>query len=353
VNNLDFARILIKHVFHVKTGQFIDTVFSTQVGLIRNIYNIPFSHRQKTSDYNFIKFVIQKFVNESIYKGLTILDISSLDNNNKRLLREENFISHNMEITENSFVILSDSEDFIILVNDEDHFKIQITKPGLELTELYNIADEVDNELNKFAVYAFSENYGYITSNSSNSGLEVSVMMHLPALIFTKRIIEARDIVKLSRLNIEGLRQDGLKTFGGMFILSNGYTRGIPEMELLEEFKKVTNKIINLESEARESYFAEHSIKLEDRIYRSFGILKYARRLSYVESMDLLSDIRLGIILSIIKNIELQRINDLMINTQWAHMQKIADKMFNDTIESDIFRASYLRDQIDWSFANG
>jgi protein arginine kinase len=353
VNNLDFARILIKHVFQVKTGQFIDTVFSTQVRLIRNLYNVPFSHRQKFGDYRLLKSVSEKFIKESIFKGLTLLDINSLDNNNKCLLRERNFISQNMETSENSFVILSDSEDFIILVNDEDHFKIQITKPGLELTESYNTADEVDNELNKFAAYAFSENYGYITSNSSNSGLEVSVMMHLPALIFTKRIIEVQDIVKLSRLNIEGLKQDGIKTFGGMFILSNGYTRGIPEMELLDEFKRITNKIINLESESRENYFAEHSIRLEDRIYRSYGILKYARRLSYVESLDLLSDIRLGIILSIIKNIELQRINDLMINMQWAHMQKIADKIFNDTIESDIFRASFLRDQIEWSAING
>jgi protein arginine kinase len=353
VNNLDFARILIKHVFNVKTGQFIDSVFSTQVRLIRNLYNIPFSHRQKSGDYNLIKSLSEKFIKESIFKGLTLLDINSLDNNNKRLLKERNFISPNMETAENSFVILSDSEDFIILVNDEDHFKIQITKPGLELIELYNIADDVDNELNKFVQYAFSEKYGYVTSNSSNSGLDVSIMMHLPALIFTKRIIEVQDIVKLSRLNIEGLKQDGIKTFGGMFILSNGYTRGIPEMELLDEFKKVAQKIINLESESRENYFSEHSIRLGDRICRSYGILKYARRISYVESMDLLSDIRLGIILSIIKNIELQTINDLMINMQWAHMQKIADKIFNDTVESDIFRASYLRDQIEWSAVNG
>ncbi len=353
MNNTDSTRILTNRNSRLQTGRFIDTVFSTRIILIRNLYNVPFSYRQKESDYNLIQSIAERFIQESIFPGLRLLNVGSLDSNIKRFIKEKNIFTEDMETNGNSFIILSDAEDFIIILNDEDHFKIQIIKPGLDLIEAYNIADAVDNELNKFAVYAYSENYGYITSNSSTSGLRISIMLHLPVLLFTKRIIEAQNIVKLSRLNIEGLKQDGIKTFGGMFILSNGFTRGMAEIELLDEFKNITQKIINLESEERESYFAEHSIRVEDRIYRSYGLLKYARRIGYVESMDLLSDIRLGIVLSIIKNIELQKINDLMINMQWAHMQKIADKIFNDTAESDIFRASYLRDQLERSAVYG
>ncbi|MBN2401481.1 MAG: hypothetical protein JXN64_03695 [Spirochaetes bacterium] len=353
MNNPDFTRILVKQCFPLKTGKYIDIVFSMRLRLIRNLYNIPFSYRQKRSHVYFLRSVSERFIKESGFTGLKLLNVNSLDSNTKRFFRERNIISQNMETNENSFIILSDSEDFIILINDEDHFKIQIIKPGLELSEAYSIADKVDNELNKFAVYVFSENFGYITSNSSGSGMEISTTLHLPVLLFTKRIIDAQTIVKLSRLNIEGLKQDGLKTFGGMYNLSGGFTRGIPEIELLEEFTGVTRKIIDLETEERENYFSEHSVRLEDRICRSYGILKYARRIGYVESMDLLSDIRLGIILSIIKSIELQKINDLMINMQWAHLQKIADKIFDDTREGDIFRASYLRDQLEWSTVYG
>ena len=301
MNDLDLTRI-IKHTFISKAGPFIDTVFSTRIKLIRNLYNIPFAHRQKSENINEIKQIVEKFIDKSAFSGLTLLDINSLDNNNKRFLKESSIISQDTESIGNAYLVLSDDEYFVILVNDQDHFKIQIIKPGFELDEAFNIADEVDNELNKFAIYAYSDNYGYITCNPSNSGFEVSLILHLPVLSFTKRITEAQDIVKLSRFNIEGLKQDGLKTFGSMFILSNGFSKGVSEPELLDEVKKITNKIINLESEARENYFAEHRIQLEDKIYRSYGLLKYARRISYVESMDLLSDIRLGIILSVIKN---------------------------------------------------
>jgi protein arginine kinase len=346
LNNLNYARLFHAEDVHTSDIKFPDTVISSRIRLIRNIYNIPFAYRQNHDNYCQIKSVVEKFIGESCIKGLSILEIKSLDKQTKRFLREKNIISLEMENSDNSCVIADTNEDIIILLNDSDHFKIQITRPGLQIAEAYYIAENTDNELNRFAPYAYSDKFGYITSNSSNSGMEISAILHLPVLCFTKKITDAQNIARLGRFNIEGLKQDGLKTFGGLFTISNGLTICVPETQLLDEFERITHKIIDLESEERENYFTEHGIKLEDKIFRSYGLLKYARRIGYAESIDLLSDIRLGIILSAIKNIDLYRINELMKNMQWAHLQRIANKLFNDTLEGDIFRASYLRDQL-------
>ncbi len=345
MNNIDFARPSPIHSLRSENFHFVDTVISTCIILRRNIYNIPFSHRQEQEHLARLKTISEIFIKESGIRGLSMLEINSLDKVTKRFLREKNIISFAMETSENSFVILNTTDDFIILINDSDHFKIQVVKPGLQLSESYDTANVADNELNKFAPYAYSENYGFITSDPSNHGIEISVILHLPVLCLTKRIVDVLDIAKISGFNIEGLKQEGFKTFGGLYKLSGGHAACISEMSMLGEFQKITQKIIRTESEERENYFSEHKIKMEDKIFRSYGILKYSKRMGYVESMDLLSDIRLGIILSTVKNLELSRINDLMMNMQWAHMQKISKTIFTDTSEGDIFRASYLRDQ--------
>ncbi len=354
MNNLDFTQIFAKQGFWSKVSPNSDTVLSTKVRLIRNIYNIPFPHRQERIHVNFIESVAGKFIKESVYKDLELLELDSVDENNKRFLRERGIISQNMETSRNAFVILNLNEEFNILVNDGNHFKIQVIKPGFQLTEACRLGDRVDDELNRFAVYGFSEDIGYITSNASTDvSFKVSIMLHLPVLSFTRRIVEAQDIVKLNRLNIRGLKEDGIKTYGGIFILSNGILPGIEETKIIAIIEKTIHKIIQLESEARENYLSEHVSRLEDRVGRSLGLLKYARRIGYVESIDYLSDVRLGVILSIIKNIEIQKINDLMMNMQWSHLQKSAKRSFRDTSEGDIFRASYLRDQLEWSTING
>ncbi|MFH0975442.1 MAG: hypothetical protein V1874_06630 [Spirochaetota bacterium] len=351
--NINYNRILARESFWEGNAPFSDIVFSTGIRLIRNIYGIPFSHRQDEYNVRLLKSIAEKFVTKSKYSDLKLLDLNAIGSDEKRFLREGNLITENIEAGNNSFIILGENNDFSILINDEDHFIIQVMKPGLGISKAYNIADSVDDEFNKFAVYAYSEETGFVTSNPSTGGLKVTVIFHLPALYITKKITDVFEIVKLSRLNIEGLKDEGLKTFGSIFILSSSMSAGIPETSVLNEIEKFSDKIISLETEAREDYVAGHKVRLEDKIGRSYGVLKYARKIGYAESMDYLSDIRLGIILSIIKNLKLQSVNKLMINMQWSHLQRIAGKEFYDTVEGDIFRAKYLRDQFEWSTING
>ena len=222
-----------------------------------------------------------------------------------------------------------------------------------ENSELDAVVIFVD-ELNKFAAYAYSEESGYITSSPFyNDSFQLSILLHLPALALTRNIKEIQDIAKINRLNLSGLKDEGIKTFGSIFTLSNEFSTETSEEKIIETVEKISRKIIKFESETRENYLAEHSERLEDRICRSYGLLKYARRMGYVEAMDYLSDIRLGVILSIIRNLELQKVNDLMRNIQWAHLQNIAKKNFNDSKDGDAFRASYLRNQLEWSKVYG
>lgn len=354
MNNIDINQLFTNQSFWSKISPFNDIVLSSQARLKRNIYDIPFPFKQNKIHTEFLKSIGKNFVKNSEFFGLDFLCINELDSNDKMLLQEKKLLSHDIAEDVDSFIILNSNEDFYIVINDENHFTIHALRPGFQPKNVYHLSDDIDNQLNKFAVYAYSEKSGYITSCPfHNDSFQISIFLHLPALALTRNIREIQDIAKLNRVNLSGIKEEGIKTFGSIFMLSNDYTADTSEENIIDVIEKITHKIIKLESETRDNYLAEHGIRLEDRICRSYGLLKFARRMGYVEAMDYLSDIRLGIILSIIRNVELQKINDLMINIQWSHLQNIAKKIFNDSKEGDSFRASYLRNQLEWSTIYG
>ena len=215
--------------------------------------------------------------------------------------------------------------------------------------ETYRLADSVDDDLNLFAQYAYSEECGYLTVCPSNlgTGLRISTMLHLPALSISGDIAKVISMVKDLGAKMRGTLGEGTKTFGHMYQLFNRVSLGLSEIDIIEKIDEVTSRIVEMESEARDKYLSEDVLQLEDKIWRSYGILKYSRSIGYTEAMDHLSKIRLGIILSLIKAIELYEINDLMVNVQCSHLQKIANKIFKDSSECDSCRANYIRLQID------
>ena len=341
-----FERLLEKKGFWSKVGPYSDIVLSTRVRLGRNISGIRFPHRQDDDDVNLIKSISENFVIKSDFSNSVILyDLKDIDNNDRRFLRERNIITSEMEVSDNSFVIIEGDENFNIMVNEEDHFRIQVIMPGFQILEAYQLADRVDDELNKFSTYAYSDDFGYITVCPSNlgTGLRVSTMLHLPTITVLDKMGEVYKIVEEAGAKIRGTLGVGSKTFGCMYLISNRISLGMSEVDILEEIDKVSGRVIEMESEARDNCISEKGNQLEDTIWRSYGVLKYTRSMSYTEAMDHLSNIRLGVILSIIKDIELQEINDSMVNVQLSHLQKIANRVFRDSQECDNFRASYLR----------
>ncbi|MDY6933529.1 MAG: ATP--guanido phosphotransferase [Spirochaetota bacterium] len=345
-----FEKLLEKRGFWSKVGPCSDVVLSTRVRLGRNLSDVRFPHRQDEDDLNYIRFLTEEFVYKSDFNNcVTLCDLKDISLNDRRFLRERNIITHEMETSENSYVIIENDENFYIMVNEEDHFRIQVIKPGFQIMETYRLADRVDDELNKFVTYAYSDEFGYLTVCPSNlgTGLRISTMLHLPALSLTGAIPEVVKNVRDAGAKIKGTLGEGSKTFGSMYQLFNRVSLGLSEVDILEEIDEVTSRVVDMESVARDNYFSEEAVQLEDTVWRSMGILRYSRHIGYTEAMDHLSNIRLGIILSILKNIELQEINDLMVNIQWSHLQKIANMVFNDSYECDNFRANYLRMQLD------
>ena len=345
-----FEELLEKEGFWSKVGPFSDVVLSSRVRLARNISNIYFPSHQSENDVGIVRSLAKKFANESTYNGsIYILNLNDINRDDKRFLRERNIITYKMELLNNRLIIVENNEKFSIMINEEDHFRIQIIKPGFQLMEAYQLADRVDDELNRFVSYAYSEKFGYLTSSPINcgTGLRLSVTLHLPILSILKIMPDVIKVTKENGAMIGGIIGEGIKSIGSIFQLSNHMTIYRTEVDVIEEIDQMTSIIVEMESEARDEYLSENEHQLMDIIWRSYGILKYSRNMGYAEAMNHLSNFRLGIILSIIKDVDLNRINDIMINIQWSHLEKIAAQKFEDSLECDYFRSFYLRMQLD------
>lgn len=339
-----------------EAGPYNDIVISTNINLGRNIYNVSFPHRQDENEISYLKSVAKKFAGESAYRDeLLFIDLDRLTFNNRSLLKERGIIPEEMEEKENCLVISSVKGDYRILVNKEDHFTINVARPGLQVSDGYKSAGMVDDELNKFAPYAFCENIGYIASNPFNlgTGLKVSTILHLPVLTLNKKIIAVYEAADRNGLKLAPIIDDRKKGHGSIYILSNRTAAGISEEEIMELVYDATDKIIDIESNERDNYLIDYQSRLEDKIYRSLGILKFARLISFYEALECLSDIRLGIILSIIKGLDICTINDLMIKCQQWHLQKRANRIFTESSDCSEFRASSLKEQLEWSTVYG
>jgi protein arginine kinase len=341
-----FEEVLQQSGFWTSIGPFSHVVLSSRIRLARNMTSVPFPGRLSGGELYPVFGVIERFARESAYRGrVSIIDLKSIDANERRFLRERNVITYEMEVSENSMVAADSTDDFSVLVNEEDHFRIQVIRPGLQLMDAYRTADAVDTELNRFAPYAFSDDLGYLTSCTSNlgTGLRVSVLVHLPISTMKNRVNELVPAEKRNAIELKGTIGQSSKTLGSLFLLSNRISLGPSEVDIVETVDEALGRILEIEDTGRDEYISESRLELEDRIWRSYGALRYSRRVSYIESMDHLSNVRLGIILAIIKNIDVKAVNDLMVNIQWAHLQRYYDLLFKSTGECDEYRSEYIR----------
>lgn len=332
--------------FWTSCGPFSHIVISSRVRLARNMQSVPFPNRLAADESHPVREAIQRFARESAYRDhVAIMDLREIDSGEKRFLRERNVITYEIEVSDNSLVAIDNIDDFTILVNEEDHFRIQVIRPGLQFMEAYRTADRVDNELNRFVSYAFSEELGYLTACTSNLGtaLRVSVMVHLPVITIKNRMNDLIPEEKKNLVEIKGTIGPSSKTLGGLYLLSNRVSLGLSEVDIIETVDEVLGRIMTTEDALRDELFSLSRTEIEDRIWRSLGILLHARRMTYIESMDHISNIRLGIIMAVLKNMDVKVVNDLMVNIQWAHLQRHYNALFKSTYECDEYRAEYIR----------
>jgi len=229
-------------------------------------------------------------------------------------------------------------------VNEEDHLRLQGMRSGFALEDAYAEIEALDAELGRLLPFAFHREFGYLTSCPTNAGtgLRASVLIHLPGLVLTKEIGKVLQGLAQVGLTFRGLYGEGSEVVGNFFQLSNQTTLGKSETELLEHLGKVVGQVIEYEEQARELLLQKAPTEVGDKVWRAFGLLKYARSLTFEETMNLLSGVRLGAGLNLIPDVGVYTLNKLLIYTQPAHLAALEGRPTGDP-ELPTVRATYVR----------
>jgi protein arginine kinase len=290
-----------------------------------------------------IKEIAQSALNKKGASDFEFLEMKNLNEIEKQALIEKHLISR--ELTENpeGALLLGRDENLSIMIQEEDHYRLQCILGGFQLTQAYAIVEELDNLLSGSASYAFDEKLGYLTSCPTNvgTGMRASVMMHLPALVMTGAIGGVFKAIGKIGLTARGAFGEGTESAGNVFQISNQVTLGLSEKEILESLNISVERIIDSERQARNTIRTAWGTELEDRIYRALGILKYSRKLSTDELLRHISDVNLGVATKIIQGITHMELYALMMDTRPAIlMQTEGGKTPH---ERDIKRAEITR----------
>lgn len=328
-----------------------DIVLSSRIRLARNFANIAFPTIADHQDLERVRlFIEQEYSQRSFseYKNLQFISMRHLSSIEKRVLVEKHLISpHLAKYAEVSGTLLSTNENLSVMVNEEDHIRIQLYLPGLQLNQALEEAFKVDDWLEEKIDYAFNETKGYLTSCPTNvgTGMRASVMMHLPALTMTKQINRMIPAINQLGFVVRGIYGEGSGAIGNLFQISNQITLGKSEEDIVEDLQSVVRQLIDHEREARNHLNERSRIHLEDKIFRSYGILQHSRIIESKETAESLSNVRLGIDLGIIENISRNILNELMVLTQPGFLQQYAKKILTPD-ERDIFRAELIRERL-------
>lgn len=330
--------------WYLQSGKDSDVVISTRVRFGRNLEKYPFSLRcNKKQREDLVKDVEE--ILPSLGYGLRLFKLKDIDDITKMTLVEKHLISPEFALNENNegSILINDDENICIMINEEDHFRIQVFSAGLEIENTCNLAIEIEEKIGEKLQYAFSEKYGYLTSCPTNAGtgMRVSVMVSLPGLSLTGNIGKVLQAVQGFGTNIRGVYGEGSNSQGNIYQISNKQTLGISEKEIAKNIKIVTEKIIEQERIARK-LLTKNEIELEDRVYRNFGILSNCKKITWNELNDKLSEVKLGTDLGIIKELTDSKIMKLELYGKPANLQRYLGKTL-DAYERDIERAELIK----------
>lgn len=329
--------------WYLQSGKDSDIAISTRIRFVRNINGLKFNLKKQEE----VKKLDEK-IKDNLYNigyGLKFFKIKDMDNNTKLSLVEKNLISPDFIVNNllSGGILINDEENICITTAQEDNLKIQVFNSGIDLENTLNLAIEIDKKLEEIFGYCINKKYGYLTSCPSDlgTGLRASVMLHLPALSITKNVNPLLEALSNFGINIRGIFGKSTPSMGNIYQISNKQTLGVTENEIIRNLEIIVQKIIEQERKVRK-ILADNSVKLADNIYRAYGILSNCRKLSYKESVNLLSMVKLGVDLGILKEINDLKIQKLYLYTKNANMQKYYAEEFDDN-QLDIKRAEIVR----------
>jgi protein arginine kinase len=334
------------------SGTGCQMVLSNRIRLARNLATNRFGRRAPRAEREAILARVSKAAanTESLGQAVT-LRVDRLGSQDRLLLLERHLISKELAAIEGSAsgqeggaLLLQD--DSAVMVNEEDHLRLQVLGSGADFGPAWRQIQRVDTELGQQLAFAFHPEFGYLTSCPTNAGtgLRASVLIHLPGLVLTKEISKTLHGLTKLGLTYRGLYGEGSEVIGNFFQLSNQTTLGKNEGELLDQLSKIVQHVMAVELRARQLLLRDATTILEDKVWRAFGLLRYARSLSFEETMNLLSGVRLGVSLGLIPEIGMYALNKLLVFTQPAHLAAMSGaggELRDDEIP--IHRARFVR----------
>lgn len=327
-----------------------DLVISCRIRLARNIEGIPFSQWASSSDLKRISdMTLQSLRKSNHLNDADVFAMEELDSMDRNFLAERYMISREFAKSGiERYVTISPNHTISVMVNEEDHLRMQVLYTGHNLREAWGQIDNIDRELESDLEFSFSNTFGYLTACPTNvgTGIRCSVMVHLPALVMSRKIEKVLNAVTQIGLTVRGLAGEGSEITGNLFQISNQWTLGISEEETISKIEKILQQILQQERNEETAMIEKSRTELEDRVWRAYATLKYARVLSSNEAVELLSTLRLGRSLGILEQPRFENLNEMLIMMRPAHLQKRASRTLK-TQERDEYRAEFIRSWMD------
>lgn len=337
------------------SGPHGEIVISSRVRLARNLAGFPFvgrsTKRQRHEALQRCREEILGGDGRGLSKDILWVDLAQSTDLDRQLLVERHLISRQHAQGNSDYpraVAIDPDETWSIMVNEEDHMRVQVLRSGMQLTEAFEHINQVDNSLESGLDMAYSARWGYLTACPTNvgTGIRVSVMLHLPALKLTGEIEKVRRAARDMHLAVRGLFGEGSDALGDLYQISNQTTLGRSEQEILADFEHtVVPQIISYEQQARQALIKQRSTQLDDKIWRAWGVLTHARFMTAEEVLQHLSHIRLGVNLARINTVDIRTINELFLLTQPGHLQKLTNREMDSPTRREA-RANLIRTRL-------
>lgn len=327
-------------------GESSDVVLSSRVRLARNIKGFRYSSCSvREEELQLRDEVLEVLEREKPLGEMTRIDIERLHAYECDYMIEEHLISKDLLINKPAACVVVGQDSMVsMMINEEDHLRIQSIASGFSLRQCWSQAEKLESLIGGHLEYDFHPKFGFLSSCPTNTGtgLRASVLIHLPGLVLTKEIQKVLRGITQIGLTFRGLYGEGSEVLGNFFQISNQLTIGKNELELIEHLSRITSQIIQHEQNARSVLFKDAGHYIQDKVWRAYGILERARTISGEEVMNLLSAVRLGVSMKLIKGLSVSTINRILIYSQDAHLDVAAGKRL-DPMERDINRATVIR----------
>ena len=310
--------------WYLQNGKDSDVVVSSRVRLSRNLNGFNFLNRCTKEEQEKILEKVKEIV-PSLGYGLKYVNLDDLDDVTKLSLAEKHLLSPEFVVNnkKKKAIIINDEENICIMINEDDHIKLQVFSSGQELENLLNLATELDEKIGDILEYSYNKNFGFLTASPINigTGLKASVIVHLPALTLTGNLSKMLRIVNNLGMSVKGVYGEGSQNSGDLYQISNNQTIGITEKEIITNVKNIAEKIIEQERTARK-YLCKNEIELQDVVHRAYGVLTNAVKINPDESRKLLSEVKMGVDLGILNELDDGQVRKLELYTKPGNLQK-------------------------------